>query len=44
MGIDRCHGSDEALLADPEVQTVYISTPHPFHAEWAIKAADISRD
>src|SRR6185437_9912576 len=28
----------DALLADPEVEAIYIATPHPFHAEWAIKA------
>src|SRR5688500_17337334 len=38
--IPNCHGSYEALLADPEVDAVYISTPHPGHAEWAIKAAE----
>ena len=29
----------QALLDDPEVEAVYIATPHPQHAEWAIKAA-----
>ncbi len=28
----------DALLADPEIDAVYIATPHPSHAEWAIKA------
>ncbi|MCT7378454.1 aldo/keto reductase [Chelativorans salis] len=29
----------QALLNDPGVEAVYISTPHPLHAKWAIKAA-----
>ncbi|KFC71044.1 putative oxidoreductase [Devosia sp. LC5] len=32
------HGYD-ALLADPEIDAVYIAVPHTGHAEWAIKAA-----
>jgi len=35
----RAHGSYRALLDDPEVEAVYISPPHPLHAEWAIEAA-----
>lgn len=29
----------DALLADPEIDAVYIAVPHTGHAEWAIKAA-----
>lgn len=36
--IARCHGSYEALLADPHLRAVYIATPHPMHAQWAINA------
>ena len=39
FGADRSFDSYEALLADPEVDAVYIATPHTRHAEWVIKAA-----
>jgi predicted dehydrogenase len=33
FGIPRAHGSYEALCADPEVDAIYVATPHPMHAE-----------
>jgi predicted dehydrogenase len=38
-GIPRHHGSYEALLSDPAINTVYIPLPNSMHAEWAVKAA-----
>ncbi len=43
FGAARCHGSYEALLADPAVQAVYIATPHPLHALWTIRAAEAGK-
>jgi predicted dehydrogenase len=37
--IPQAYGSYSDILKDPQVEAVYIGTPHPFHAEWAIAAA-----
>jgi predicted dehydrogenase len=38
--IPNAHGSYEDLVADPEVDAVYVATPHTFHAAQAIAALD----
>jgi predicted dehydrogenase len=41
FGITKAHGSYEALAADPDVDIIYIATPHPQHfaaAELALNA------
>jgi len=42
-GIDRAYGSYEALLADPEVEAVYISLPNAMHIEWTQRALRAGR-
>ncbi len=37
-GIPRCHGSYDELVADPEVDAIYIATPHPQHTDLALAA------
>jgi xylose dehydrogenase (NAD/NADP) len=38
LGVPRALGSYEELLADPDVDAVYISLPNSMHVDWSIRA------
>jgi xylose dehydrogenase (NAD/NADP) len=42
-GIERSHGSYDALLADPDVDAVYISLPNSLHVDWSVRALEAGK-
>ena len=43
FGIPTAHASYEALVADPEVDVVYVATPHPYHVANATIALEAGK-
>lgn len=43
FNIKNRHGSYEALVADPEVDAIYIASPHPWHLEHVLLALNAGK-
>ena len=43
FGIPKAYGSYAALLADPEIEAVYIPLPNHLHVPWSLRAAQAGK-
>jgi len=43
LGIPKAYGSYEALVADPEIDAIYIPLPNHLHVEWTVRAAEAGK-
>ena len=42
-GLERAYGSYDELLADPDLDAIYISLPNSMHVEWATRALEAGK-
>jgi D-xylose 1-dehydrogenase (NADP+, D-xylono-1,5-lactone-forming) len=42
-GLERAYGGFDELLADPDVDAVYIALPNALHVEWAVRALEAGK-
>jgi D-xylose 1-dehydrogenase (NADP+, D-xylono-1,5-lactone-forming) len=42
-GIERVHGSYDALLADPGVEAIYVPLPNSLHVPWSVRALEAGK-
>ena len=42
-GVPKAYGSYEALVADPEIDAIYVPLPNHLHVEWTARAAEAGK-
>ncbi len=43
FGVEKCYEGYDTLLADGDIDAVYIALPHTLHPRWTVRAADAGK-